>query len=307
MKELNVYIIEEHHEAYFIWKYALSLGLINPKNNVLLHFDEHSDMATPTLNIPLKHLNGDLTDILDWTYKELNIANFIIPALHESLFDKVYWIKQFHPKPNAEGHKMYVRSHNGQGERLITKEESLLEGFKDDIPDLLNTISRYRYYKCHVDDLTSINDVCLDIDLDYFSCNQDPLKKELRIEISKSEYEEFIKNPYHRMNFYEFGRVDACEENGKYFFVLNGYVYKFKSPIKVEEEEILKRIDAVADVLKSKDIQPQIITICRSRFSGYTPDDQWQFIEEHLLEKIGQLYNIKVQQLSELLKEPLVN
>lgn len=47
MNKIPFYIIEEHHEAFLIWHYAIIKGLINKNRNTLLHIDEHSDMLLP--------------------------------------------------------------------------------------------------------------------------------------------------------------------------------------------------------------------------------------------------------------------
>src|SRR5690606_38127164 len=129
------------------------------------------------------------------------------------------------------------------------------------------------------EDITELDSVCLDIDLDFFSCIQDPMEEKLTIEISKDEYVRFVDSPYHRIRFLEIGRVDAVKLENKFFLVLNGFTFRERSPLEVDEETILSRIDKAVNVLVTRKIKPQIITICRSRFSGYTPAGQWQFLE----------------------------
>ena len=44
MSKIPVYIMEEHHEAFYYWNYFIECGLIPPKHNYLLHIDHHDDM-----------------------------------------------------------------------------------------------------------------------------------------------------------------------------------------------------------------------------------------------------------------------
>ena len=41
MKTTNLYIIEEHHEAFWLWNYCIMRGTIKPSHNTLLHVDHH--------------------------------------------------------------------------------------------------------------------------------------------------------------------------------------------------------------------------------------------------------------------------
>ena len=62
----------------------------------------------------------------------------------------------------------------------------------------------------------------------------------------------------------------------------------------VDEQTILERITEFTEFLSRNTIRPLIIDIARSRFSRYTPSDQWQFIEHSLLEKLATLYEYRV-------------
>jgi hypothetical protein len=296
----TVIILEEHNEAYFAWKYALSENLIRKTGNTLLHFDEHADMGSPNLNVNPATLKDEKA-IVDFTYRELNIANFIVPAIFDSLFDKVYWFRQSHYKTTRRGQLLYVRAHNGQGYKLVTHKVELLDKFKKRKKELANSVVPYRFFKAHVKDLVKMRNVCLDIDLDFFSCVQNPTGTYLKIEISKNEYDRFMANPYHRIRYFDQHRVDATCENGKHYFVLNDYRHKEISPIKVSKETIIRRIDEMIGAIRQKQIKPQIVTICRSRFSGYTPNDQWKFIEmtllRRLLNSIGPITNLHISHI----------
>ncbi|MBX2968288.1 MAG: UPF0489 family protein [Cyclobacteriaceae bacterium] len=300
-KSTHVFVLEEHHEAYFVWRYALRKGLIRKQGNNLLHIDEHSDMGSPTLNVSLHSLNGDLNKVRDFTYKELNIASFIVPAVYDKIIRDVYWIKQRHDKVRQRGNVLYVRSAENEGKQLITGKLSVLENFEKEKKELQESIVPFQFYKRHVDGISKVSDVLLDIDLDYFSCIQDPLRNELRIEITYDEYLKYKQTLYHRIKFFDFGRTEVIQRKGKYYYCLNNYQHVYISPLKVSKEEIISRIETLCQMLQHRQIKPQIITICRSRFSGYTPKDQWEFIETKLLERLGGTYNLQaVTHISDL-------
>lgn len=53
-------------------------------------------MSVPRLRKSIKDLNGDFIDVIDFTYRELSISSFIIPAVYQGLINEVYWAKQKH-------------------------------------------------------------------------------------------------------------------------------------------------------------------------------------------------------------------
>jgi hypothetical protein len=297
---LPVFVVEEHHEAYIIWKFALLNGLIPKQGNTLIHIDEHSDMGAPILETPLHQLNGDLEKIKTFTYDELTIATFIVPAIYDRLFRKIYWIRQRHNKASRRGNPLYVRAPDS-GRKLVTGQMSVFETFKEDYEKLKDEIVGYKFYKQHIDQLGHIDYPLLDIDLDYFSCIQDPLKKALDIQITKKEYDDFRGQKYHRVRYFDFGKVQAIQDGDNYLLRMNHYSEPYMSPLKVIQNTIADRIDRTIEGLNTAKITPRLITICRSRFSGYTPEDQWEYIEQTLLSKLKQVYDINsVQHISEL-------
>ncbi len=85
-------------------------------------------------------------------------------------------------------------------------------------------------------------------------------------------------------------RVETREYNGKYYYVINDYNEIYPSSLEVDESMIISRIDNFVSALEKHLIMPQIITICRSRYSGYTAKSQWNFIETKLVEKLVETY-----------------
>ncbi|NOU18116.1 MAG: hypothetical protein HOO91_11230 [Bacteroidales bacterium] len=295
-KKVPVYIIEEHHEAFIIWNYAIENKLISREKNRLVHIDEHSDMNIPRFNSSINDLNSDIHKIKQFTYQELAIASFIMPAIYLGIFNNIIWIKQNHKKTTRKGSTCFVRSYNKQGKRLLSGRG------KDSAKD--NSDSKtFKFYHKTIEALPSnYGKIILDIDLDYFSCSGSPNDNdEIIIEITKDEYIKFNNDKYHRLRYLNLGRIETLEEKGKYFYVINYYNEIYPNPLKVDNETIIKRINLLIDTLQSKKCNPAIITICRSRYSGFTPVDQWEFIENILIEKLKEIYPITISNTSGIL------
>jgi hypothetical protein len=123
--------------------------------------------------------------------------------------------------------------------------------------------------------------------------------KEIYIEITKDEYDSFVRNSYHRVNFIA-GKFEVEKRNGRYYYVINRYNTVYQNSLKVEKETILERIDQVVQKILQSRIQPQIIDICRSRHSGYTPRDQWQFVERNLIAELGKHFDLDIKYIDDL-------
>ena len=293
---IPVFTVEEHHEAFIVWNFAAREGWIPEMDNCLFHVDHHSDMGTPRFNKSFHDVKTDMVELKNFTYKELNIASFIIPACYQGIFNQVFWIKPKNDKPSYTQQERYVRSYNQSGKRLISgKTESLPKDKKIVDPDRKN----FDYFLCTVEQLPSNREVTLDIDLDYFSCSGNPYElQEINIEITSDEYDSFIMDPYHRLNYIGVYNIEAIQDSNKYFYVINKFNERYPNELKVDNKVILERIDRFIDCLLNKQITPLMIDICRSRFSGYTPNDQWNFIEDNLIGKLEKYFNIKQVQWS---------
>ncbi|PRX56386.1 UPF0489 family protein [Flagellimonas meridianipacifica] len=297
---IQTFVIEEHNEAFFVWQYALANGLIKQKQNCLIHVDEHSDMGTPRFNISIDNLGSDLSDIHDFVFKELNIASFIIPSIYKGLFRSIYWVKQKHRKSSITSNKMYVKSLNDSGKKLMS-------GKIEDIPKIIEeyrksstTYKEFEYHLVTEENLPSKVNPVLDIDLDYFSCTGMPNQnKEIIIEISEDEFNEFTNDKYHRLNYLP-SRVEARKIDGKYFYLLNYYNELYPSSLLKNKKEIEERVKKFVNTISKKVGEPQIITICRSRFSEYTPPEQWEFIEKYLISCLSEIYNLDIHYIDEI-------
>jgi UPF0489 domain len=286
-------VMEEHNEAFYVWNWAIQNRYISKVGNLLLHVDEHSDMSSGRFNIKADTLNGDLYTLRKFTHTELAIDTFVSTGIYKGILNNVAWVKQKHEGSMiGESIGMYVRSYNNMGKRLIigrTIDSVLHERIREE-----TDIKYFGYRRLHIPGIYAEENQILDIDLDFFSCVGNPAKqRELVIEISENEFDSFSENTYHRLN-YLFSRVEVVKEKEKYYYLINGYNEIYPETTYVSNGEVQDRIRIFVGELRSKEVKPRIITLCRSRFSGFTPNDQWELIENELCEKLSELYCVNI-------------
>ncbi|WP_268225313.1 peptide arginase family protein [Sinomicrobium oceani] len=293
--EIPCFVVEEHHEVILVWAYLIKNGLVKSNRNTLLHIDDHSDMSVPFLDTSIDNLfDKNYNLIKSITYNQLGIASFIVPAIYLGFIDQVSWVKCGVQKNTS--YEMYTCSLNGNGKDLMlgkAREDLLQKEFLDlktfifnrlDIQGLLTKECRNK-------------NILLDIDLDYFSSIENP-QNEIKIQITKSEYLNFKDSTYHPLKF-EVGKIEVSHRAGKYYYIINQKI-NCSSRRKVDFETIDNRIDDLVMAIKRKGLKPNGITISRSRYSGYTPIDQWQYIEQELLSKLKEIYEIRSYHISDL-------
>lgn len=290
------YIIEEHNEAFEIWLNAACNEVINPSGNVLLHFDEHSDMFVPRFENSINNLL-DNSDSIKPVSKQLGIASFIVPAIYLGLINDVKWIKQDVIIPAYND--MYVCSVKNEGIIIMMGKltDAIVEGSKN------SNLIHFSYSKISEQELHAgsvvTNDVLLDIDLDYFSSIENPADvKPVVIEITKDEYDDFINNKYHPLIFL-MNKIEAVDDDGKYYYIINNYTVNIYGNRKTTIETVKKRVNFFKETLIRSNVKPKLITVCRSRHSGYTPKDQWEEIEKMVLEALHELYPVNEYCLTE--------
>ncbi|HLO51729.1 MAG TPA: UPF0489 family protein [Kamptonema sp.] len=303
MAKIPFYIMEEHHEAFFIWHYAIAEGWIGNKKNTLLHVDEHSDLMLPTLKSSLKSVNENFQKLLDFTYNELSIANFIYPAIYQGMFNEVYWLRQNHEPNFRQPKKMYIHSYKGEGKRFQLKSKldlNLL--FNSDYKSFTTTpitVKDVLSAEASQESQSADKSIVLDIDMDYFSCNN-ASGEYIEFEVTQETYNDYLKNPYNKLRLCWGGIMSVKCQDNKYYFCSVQPDDLLAENLKVSEEAIAQRIDEFVDFLKVNQIQPKLIDVCRSRLSGYTPNDQWEFIENTLVEKLSTLYEFDPVFVSDL-------
>ena len=297
MSAIPLFVFEEHHEAFFVWHYAAANQIIHRYNNTLLHVDEHSDMKITCLRDSLNCVGNNLRDIYRFTYEQLSIADFMIPAIYQGFFAHIYWLYQSNHEGKVKPRDLFVSSHQGEGK--IFQIDGKTNGHHDGHHSVFQAVKTK-------ETLPSVHEVILDIDLDYFSCNSPFYYTKGSVEITPAEYERFQTNPHHFLRLSLGSAIQAIHQNGKCYLVFNPFkVDNLENALKVSQEEILKRIDDLIEFLKTNQIKPKMIDICRSRFSGFTPEDQCDFIHMSLIERLQDLYNIQIMCINDLSMEPV--
>lgn len=290
---IPLFRMEEHHEAFLVWHYAIARQLMPASYNALLHIDEHSDWAAPRLRRSVESAGSTLSGIAAFTYEELDIGSFIWPAIYKGIFSEVYWMRHQHTMQLTQ-RRLSIRAVNEDRTEFQT---GLACGSGLDervvVHELLTPYSP----------LSSASPVVLDIDLDYFSSHSYPDYTGRRLEISREAYEEFTGNPYHFLRIAPGSKITAAREAGKYYFYFNCAPGETgPRPPLISREEVAARMEALLQFLKASATVPLFIMICRSRYSGYTPRDQWQFIEDRLLSMLGELYSLEIHEIADVLE-----
>lgn len=96
----KVIVMDNHNHALFFWIQAWSEKIFQ-KWIVVIHIDQHSDMAKPDEKIFLNEdvfLSDDqkkkfLSEVFDYVNCSLNIGNFLVPAIDSGLVSEVIQIR----------------------------------------------------------------------------------------------------------------------------------------------------------------------------------------------------------------------
>ena len=81
------FIFDNHNHAFFFWVYALQKKLFE-WGMPLVHVDQHTDMRKPERFITKEDFNNPLR-VFEYANFELNVGNFIQPALNLGLFKEM--------------------------------------------------------------------------------------------------------------------------------------------------------------------------------------------------------------------------
>ncbi len=283
---IPVYRMEEHCEAYAIWHMAIDEGVIAPTGNLLLHVDHHDDLESgPYLHdfsVPVTNAS----QALELVKNVLGIADFIVPAFWESIFDRIINFKSiFAVKKEASFRIVQLRNNNDLNFREFMP---LVDGEEDERKRLI------RYEEISLLKPEPIEQpVVLDIDLDYF-CFDNSLSTGVRptLEITREAYESFLSQSRHPLRIMA-RRLAFVEQDGDRYYL----VMREPGPPKrvTREERIRQRVEKFFAWLDENEIKPVMIDICRSRISGYCPADRWELVEELVLEELGKRFPIQLR------------
>jgi hypothetical protein len=285
-------VCEEHHEAFFVWNYAVRKGWIPAEGNTLMHFDEHADTALPRLRTRAP-VGADLKELAAWVYSELRIDDFIVPALHQGLFDRFEWFrgKDWGAVRRA---RVFTASVNGAGTKFMYGQWGARVRRN---PPADARLSLYRTGDVG-EAAARRRNVVLDFDLDYFMCQSRPVFVDRRIYLTTEEFERLRGNCYHFLFTAPGAHVRLGAEGGKHFL-------EFGEPQAAEGEGgdtavALQRIEQVASFLSRQSWSPRLIVVARSRHSGYTPAEHWRMLEDSLLAKLRGIYRLEMMAIGDL-------
>lgn len=86
-----MYIFDNHNHALYFWYKAYHDGIIT-NNAYLYHVDEHADMRVPERIISSEDTQN-LQKVFEYTNFEVNVGNYIVPAIENDLFCEVVQIR----------------------------------------------------------------------------------------------------------------------------------------------------------------------------------------------------------------------
>lgn len=161
--KVPTWIMDNHNHAFAFWHEALWKWWIQ-KWSLLIHIDQHTDLATPG-NFPAwKHPEESHEGLVEnYTNTDLTIADFIVPALATGLLSEAVMVTG----EDMQTSRSYVWE-NKKEERIRNKEAGLTKKTSTLLPWNL--------------DLLPSRSIMVDIDLDYFSQGFDDAKT---LEITK--------------------------------------------------------------------------------------------------------------------------
>lgn len=91
IKNKTIYFFDNHNHAFYFWHLARFQKIIWD-NALLIHIDEHSDMRDPWVYLEEKD-SYDLDKVFNYTNFELNVWNYIIPALKTWIIKDIIQIR----------------------------------------------------------------------------------------------------------------------------------------------------------------------------------------------------------------------
>ena len=266
-----IYVIEEHNEAFYIISKYNSYS-----NNILVHVDEHHDMAPA-------YIDYDLLQKKDYrriTYDNLRISDYILALC---AMDKIFQVYRINNKnkpidtiksvesTNILNFKSFYFSDNINSKYIKIKSTNL------DIPRNNLIFDKSKKY-------------ILSIDLDYF-CSNNLDGETYSINITKDYYEDFVRNKYNPMRLNFGSKVRAYHQENKYYLEICELDGEYNVQIN-DKYFIDLKINKFLDYIKSLDISFEDIIICKSKLSSFTEARYADYIYSKVSDGLKNIFNI---------------
>jgi hypothetical protein len=288
---IPVYIFDEHNEAFYYWNKAKYEGFIKEPID-LFHVDAHDDMGRPesfqkSIYFPRELPDSKIEYYRDFANTDLNIGNFIVPAVLVGLIRNVYFIYPQWRKLKPHRKRLNVSSVFGEGKMLkygMKPTENMEETSRKALPDL----KYYNFSMMGIDKIPQNRKVILDIDLDYFACRDSVLNQyQYELEITPQQFHNREKFLGDRTLPFAAVKFTFVEQNGKLCVQVAHKQQKELSYLP-SKDEISSEITTLMNTLSSRKIRPKMVTISRSSISGFCPKEYVELIETELSHKLKQ-------------------
>lgn len=268
-------VVEEHHEALIAMSKACRDGLIAREGNTLLHVDHHLDMHDCRLRSDFRPWEPE--SIHDLVYGQLGIGNYLTPACYHRLFHRTFWLTR-RVSEHFDGLSLYSADGRAIGR------EPVAGWLEKRIPlSVVDASSHVEFPSCPL---------VLDLDLDYFDVAEQAGHSS-ELEITGDCYIQIRDNPYHKLRLLSCGFARIEERQGKFYASFS--ILAPDDPAPATLHEIEERVEAMIGFLGAHALTPQLITIARSRQSGFVRPSVSSQIEHIALAGLRFLYDLDLR------------